>query len=141
VDYELDELGLWRRKIAYNASGQIIQRSEGKVNQRERYLSLGNRSFDYDANGNRIREADEEKHLKIHTYDYANRLVRVEKLNDKHQVLQTIEYEYDAFGRQVLKRTCKENKTQEFKRVWIGNQLIEEWENSRIAKSFIYGNR
>ena len=57
------------------------------------------------------------------------------------RVVQTIEYAYDAFNRQVLKRITKDGETREYVRVWNGGQLIEEWEDGKLAKSFTYGAR
>lgn len=131
VVYELAPTGIWQRKTTRDAHGQTLEQDEGAANQRERYLYLGNRRFEYDPNGNRTREEDDtnrDESNKRYSYDYANRLVRVESMDTNGQVVQTIEYAYDTFGRQVLKRITQNGSTRAFKRVWSGSRLIEERE-------------
>ncbi|MDQ3773815.1 MAG: DUF6531 domain-containing protein [Pseudomonadota bacterium] len=144
VVYELSPTGIWQRKTTRDANGQTLEQAEGVANQRERYLYLGNRRFEYDANGNRIREEDganRDEATKRYSYDHANRLMRVERVTADGQVVQTVEYSYDTFGRQVLKRITQDGTTSELARIWNGTQLAEEWEDGRLAKSFVYGGR
>jgi YD repeat-containing protein len=144
VLYELSPTGIWQLKTTRDANGQPLEQAEGAVNQREAYLSLGKRHFEYDANGNRIFEEngeDNENVKKRYRYDYANRLVRVESLDVNGLVVQIIEYAYDAFNRQVLKRITKGEETREYVRVWNGSQLLEEWQDGKLTTSFTYGAR
>ena len=144
VLYELSPTGIWQLKVTRDANGHLLEQAEGAASQRESYLSLGNRHFEYDANGNRLLEEDGEdnhKTKKKYSYDYANRLVGVESLDANGQVVKIIEYAYDAFNHQVLKRITKDGETREYVRVWNGRQLIEEWEAGKLAKSFTYGAR
>ena len=142
VLYELSSTGIWQLKMTRDANGQTLDQDMGAANARETYSFLGNRHFEYDANGNRLIEKDGEDHDKPkrkYRYDYANRLVGVESLDANGLVVQTIEYAYDAFNHQVLKRITKDGETREYNRVWNGSQLIEEWEDGKLAKSFSYG--
>jgi hypothetical protein len=84
---------------------------------------------------------DNENVKKRYRYDYANRLVRVESLDVNGLVVQIIEYAYDAFNRQVLKRITKGEETREYVRVWNGSQLLEEWQDGKLTTSFTYGAR
>ncbi|MDO8937752.1 MAG: DUF6531 domain-containing protein [Methylicorpusculum sp.] len=140
VLYELSPTGIWQLKTTQDANAQLLEQAEGAANQREAYLSLGSRHFEYDANGNRISEENENV-KKRYRYDYANRLVGVESVAENGRVIQTIEYAYDAFDRQILKRITKDGATQEFVRVWKDSQLIEEWQDGKLTKSFTYGAR
>jgi|GEM_PF-901329 len=144
VLYELGPTGIWQLKTTRDGDGQILKQDTGAANAREAYLSLGDRIFEYDANGNRILEEnseDNESAKKQYGYDYANRLVRVESLDTNGRVVQTIEYAYDAFNRQVLKRITKDEETREYVRVWNDSQFIEEWQDGKLTKSFTYGAR
>jgi YD repeat-containing protein len=144
VLYDLSRTGIWRRKTTRNASELTLKTVDGVVNQREAYLSLGNRRFEYDINGNRVLDenvVDGEHNQKRYGHDYLNRLVRVESLDADGQVVQTINYSYDAFNRQVLKRITQQGITKVFARLWNGSQLAEELEDGRLANSFIYGAR
>jgi hypothetical protein len=138
--YELSSTGFWRVKTTRDANGKTLEQDAGTANAREAYVSLGNRHFEYDANGNRILEGNgDENAKKRFSYDYADRLVRVENL-DKKKVVQSLEYAYDAFNRQILKRLSNGHGTIETRRTWAGEQLIEEIEGDRLARSFIYGS-
>jgi YD repeat-containing protein len=144
VFYELSPAGIWQLKTTRDGNGQTLEQAEGRANEREAYLSLGSSRFGYDANGNRILEEngeDKENAKKRYEYDYANRLVRVENLDASEQIVQSIEYVYDTFDRQVVKRITRNGDTKEYLRIWDGSQLIEEWEDGKLAKSFTYGAR
>src|SRR5262249_29206124 len=52
-----------------------------------------------------------------------------------------IEYTYDAFGRQVTRRVTDADGERHCLRVWNGRQLLEEWEDGRLSRSFVYGAR
>jgi YD repeat-containing protein len=144
VIYELGPTGTWQRQTVRDANGQTLEQADGVVNQREQYVSLGDRRFEYDANGNRVLEesgSGSEHPFKRYRYDYANRMVGAELLDSDGQIVQRIDYSYDAFGRQVLKRISKDGRTSELIRFWNGRQLAEEWEDGRLVRSFVYGGR
>jgi YD repeat-containing protein len=142
VQYELDPVGTWQKQTTLNPEGQTLFQLEGKTNQRDVYQSLGERHFTYDANGNRsLEENDPDANCpkKLYTYDYANRLIKVECLVANGNVNEATDYTYDAFSRQVLKRLTNAQGEQETARVWNDSQLIEEWEGDNLARSFVYG--
>jgi YD repeat-containing protein len=142
VLYELSPTGTWERTTTRDVNGQVLEQAEGATNPREAYESLGHRRFEYDANGNRVQEDNLDENLqKRYNYDYANRLERIESLTAAGQVVQTIEYAYDAWNRQVLKRMTRDGEVKEYVRVWNGSQLIEEWEGDKLVKSLAYGAR
>lgn len=142
--YELNPTGAWDRKTTKDAAGNVLEQVLARINQRERYISLGNRRFQYDTNGNRILEDSSQANgssAKRYTYDHANRLIRVEKLDGHGQPTQSIDYTYDAFGRQVRRSFRQDNTTRETVRVWNGDHLLEEWEDGKLVRSFVYGSR
>jgi hypothetical protein len=52
-----------------------------------------------------------------------------------------VEYEYDAFSRQMARRVTDSTGARELARVWTGPRLIEEWEDDKAARSIIYADR
>ncbi|MES0096634.1 DUF6531 domain-containing protein [Mesorhizobium sp. M0019] len=143
VIYKLSRSGTWQSKITRDGHGQTLEQDVGVANERDVYLSLGKYRFEYDANGNRTLEEDQtgEGRSKKFSYDYANRLIRIDTLARSGMIAETIEYAYDTNNRQVLKRLTKDGRAREFVRVWNGDQLIEEWIDGKLAKSVTYGAR
>jgi YD repeat-containing protein len=144
ITYTLDGVGAWREKTTVDAAGRIVTREEGVTNARGGYQSFGPRVFEYDASGNRVLErvrGETGAGGNRYSYDYANKLQNVQCMNADGIVTQSVAYDYDAFGRQVRKRITAMNEIREYERVWNGNQLIEEWEQGRLARSFVYGAR
>ena len=139
--FELDHRGAWHRKTVRSSGGETIDELDAVFNVRGGVTSVGRHRFFYDANGNRVRQSSgggdgAESHYR---YDYANRLTRVELVDASGALLRTIEYAYDAFGRQVQKRLTDESHVSLVDRVWHGRQLVEEWEGGNLARSFQYG--
>jgi YD repeat-containing protein len=143
VLYELSPTGTWQRRITRGSSGETQESLEGKANRRERYTSLGDRRFEYDANGNTLFEAGRphSRAANRYRYDHANRLVRMEALAGDGGVLRVVEYDYDALGRQVGKRSIEDGSTRAFSHFWSGNRLVEVWADGTLAKGFVYGAR
>ena len=143
VDYEVGPEGTWRRKVVRESDGQIRMLQRGFTNDRQGYSIRGDHPLEYDANGNRVFEAGRNGNwvTKRLTYDYANRPICVEFLNAAGRSARTIQYTYDVFGRQTRKNVSGEGRDYESVRVWNGRQLIEEWENGNLARSFVYGPR
>jgi YD repeat-containing protein len=142
--YDLSPGGIWQRKTSRNGSGQTPEVLAGTANRRGAYLSLGSRHFRYDANGNRVSEEGGEAggpDRKQFSYDAANRLVGATSVGADGRVVQEVEYAYDTFGRQVMKRVSRDGVTKSYALVWHGSQLIEEWEDGELAKTFTYGAR
>lgn len=77
----------------------------------------------YDDNGNLL---NDDKHS--YTYDYNNKLVRADE--------STGTYKYDALGRRIAKNTPDENLTY----YYVGDQMVEEYNNGVLKASYLYGN-
>jgi YD repeat-containing protein len=140
-DYELSPTGVWTRVTTRAAStGETVSQTV-TVNQREAYVSIDGTRYAYDANGNRIEEtpSDVDGSAKRLTYDHDHRLVRVDIFSPDGGLGKTIELAYDAFGHQVRRRVTNEGESREYTRVWSGDQLIEEWEDGALVRSFVHG--
>jgi hypothetical protein len=81
------------------------------------------------------------KDRRRYSYDYANRLVSIESPSEGDGALEAIEYIYDAFGRQAIRRHIQNGIKRESVYLWNGKQLTEEWQDGSLARSFVYGNR
>jgi hypothetical protein len=120
----------------------VLERLSGTTNARQAYVMLGARRFAYDANGNRILETQDDGSVTTWwSYDYANRPVKVEFVDADGRVPAVVDYAYDAFGRQVSRRAADADGERNCVRVWNGRQLIEEWEDGKLSRSFVYGAR
>lgn len=140
VDYDYSPTGTWERLQAFQ-NGHLVSGAEGETNPRHAYETLGAYKFDYDANGNRISADNNALDKKRFQYDYANRLVRLERLDSEGNPFRTVEYDYDAFSRQVRRRQfdrASGGRT-EIQRVWVGQHAVEEWRGGVVNKSFVYG--
>jgi YD repeat-containing protein len=136
--YEYFPEGKWSRRV--DRTGQVVEESTGTVDSRNRYQSFGKYTFSYDSNGNRIRKESSNPGYCLYTYDDANRLIKVECYDIKAQLVQSIEYFYDALGRQIRKVVAgAADMSTEYTYVWIGSLLAEEYENGKLARSYIYG--
>ncbi len=111
VRYELGPAGTWSTRTIIGPTGGTVEHISSQTNERHGYRRLGHRQFEYDFNGNRTFEfenSNENSKKTKYLYDYANRLVGVRCCNTEDKVVQTIEYVYDAFSRQVLKHQTDE---------------------------------
>jgi YD repeat-containing protein len=146
VSYELAASGLWQLKTIRDTSGQVLKKTTARADDQGRYRILGDTRFTYDANGNRTleergAEGDSGATKRRFRYDYANRLTGFELTNGSGQLVESLEYAYDTFNRQIRKRRIKGKATTEIRRTWDGMQLIEEYEKDRFARSFLHGAR
>jgi YD repeat-containing protein len=139
VRYELGPSGLWQRKTTREGSGRVMEDVAAVPTSRGSYLSVGGRWFRHDANGNRIEEGDGAGGRTRYAYDQADRLVQVERIGTSGAILSSIQYGYDALGRQVSRRVTRDGSTRTRERVWDGTRLIEEWENGRLVTSLVHG--
>jgi YD repeat-containing protein len=141
TSYEHFAEGAWKRRVDVDGRGGT-EENLGTVNQRNRYLQFGNTRFAYDANGNCLRkESSNRDGYCLYTYDQDNRLIKAECHDGGGRITQTIEYFYDALGRQVRKVvTDKNGVVTEYAFVWAGSLLIEEYENGVLARTYVYGN-
>jgi len=60
VQYDLSPAGIWQHKTVRDGTGRIVASLDGQTNDRDASRTLGSRRFAYDANGNRILEANGE---------------------------------------------------------------------------------
>lgn len=132
--------GKWSRRVDRDGSGHVVEESVATVDSRNRYQRFGKYTFSYDRNGNRIRKESANPGFCLYTYDDANRLIKVECYDANARLIQTIEYFYDALGRQIRKVvTDAVGTSTEYTYVWIGSLLAEEYENGTLARSYVYG--
>ena len=142
VEFDLNPSGLLKRIITRDGNGKILSSQGGVESDINNYLSLGDRKYEYDRNGNRIREdreSQDEFTEKKCTFNYSNRITNIELLDSEGHVIKTVEYKYDVFGRQIRLRITDDQGSNEFTRIWNGRQLIEERQNGKLVKSYLYG--
>jgi YD repeat-containing protein len=133
--------GSWKQRVDVDGQGQVIEEQIGTIDQRNNYQSFGKLYFLYDANGNCIRKGKSNPGYCDNTYDQDNRLIKCECYDSKGNKTQTIEYFYDSLGRQIRKVvTDRRGEITETTYVWLGNILIEEYENGVLVRSYLYGN-
>ncbi len=138
--YEYFAVGRWRRRVDLDGGGQVLSQSAATVDSRNRYRRFGKYVFAYDRNGNCVRKESANAGFCLYTYDDANRLVKVECYDARAQLVQTIEYFYDALGRQTRKLvTDAAGVSTETTYVWIGSLLAEEYENGTLVRTYVHG--
>jgi hypothetical protein len=138
--YEYFPEGRWSRRIDVDGSGQVLSESLGELDVLNRYRHFGKYSFSYDGNGNCVRKESANPGFCLYTYDGANRLIKVECYDANAHLVRTIEYFYDALGRQTRKVvTDAAGVSTEFTYVWIGSLLAEEYENGVLMRTYVYG--
>ena len=99
----------WKEKYKHDGASNIIERQDawGDVpfayDAANRLVKLGNISYEYDANGNLVREVNG-KETKRYEYNAENRLVGVYiKSSDRYKREQPlVKYKYDGLGRKVV---------------------------------------
>lgn len=94
----------------YNQGNQLIEQSWQNQNS-HRDHNDGKTEYTYDKNGNLIKKVEPKKpfHIKtttLYTYDFENRLVKVE-IQRGHQE-KVVAFTYDPFGRRLSKSVLKE---------------------------------
>ncbi|MGH9966948.1 MAG: DUF6531 domain-containing protein [Pyrinomonadaceae bacterium] len=137
--YEYFEEGQWRRRVDVDGDGNVLLDSTGEEDERGRYRTFGGRTFAYDASGNCISRRTSNPGLCLYTYDQNDRLTKAEFFDVLGNRIQTIEYFYDALGRQVRKVvTGRTGEQTEYTYVWAGNTLLEEYENGRLVRTYVY---
>lgn len=100
---------------------------------RNRPGQVGNETTDWDANGNLKAKGD----LRF-TYDYLNRLVKVERQVDENTRVTVAKYTYDPLNRRVLRQVGAEV----YRTVWDGWRPIEEYLDSdggALVSRRVYG--
>ena len=76
-------------------------------------------------------EPDTAPSLEMSSYDYANRLASVSRVDNDQPI--KIEYEYGPLGRQLYRRVVDDpgsGEVSEEKRVWDGVRLLEMYEDN-----------
>jgi YD repeat-containing protein len=140
TSYEHFPEGSWKRRLDIDGLGQIIADAKGTINQLNKYQRFGSLSFQYDANGNCIKKGKANPGYCLYTYDYDNKLIKVECYGSDGVRTKIIEYFYDLLVRQVRKVVTDQNGTiTEYTYVWAGKLLIEEYENGVLVCSYLYG--
>lgn len=118
--YQFDPLG---NRIKVVENGVTTNYTSNRING---YSSIsGGISFtpQYDANGNLLNDTDHQ-----YKFDFNNKLNGV----DTNLAI----YAYDALGRRISKTTSFD--TVSF--YYVGDQMVEEYNNNKLAANYIYGN-
>ena len=140
VHYALGPSGLWQAKTTRDGSGRVLEQARAEATPRENYVAIGERHFRHDANANRIEDdGGEGGDRRRYAYDQDDRLARAERVSPAGAVVESIEYGYDALGRQVSRRLSRGGSTRTSERVWDGTRLAEEWEDGRPVQSLVFG--
>jgi YD repeat-containing protein len=141
VQYALTPAGTWSEVTTLGPQGQVQSQASGSTNQRDQYVSLGGRSFTYDKNGNRVGETGLTGAVaeKRYQYDGFDRLVGVTCLDTQGGAVSSIEYVYDALNRAIQRTYTRGRTTTVTNRYWLDDRLLEEWENGRVVRSYVYG--
>jgi YD repeat-containing protein len=141
VQFQRNPLGRWSEVRTLDSSGNIVDDVIPTTNARDRYVTFGTTTWGYDLNGNRTSQTVAGGGRREYTYDFAHRLVRVVDLAPNGEVVQTIDYTYDAFGRQIGKRKTQGKTVESTTRVWAGRQLLEEHVDGAPARVYAYGGQ
>ncbi|MBI5716982.1 MAG: RHS repeat protein [Burkholderiales bacterium] len=138
--YEHFPEGPWRRRRDLDSRGVVIADQRGTIDERNRYRRFGGTSFVNDAAGNTVRKGTDNPGFWLYTYDALGRLTKAERFDVNGRRIQTIEYEYDALGRQVRKTvTDRDGAATVTEYVWSGSTLLEEYENGVLVRTYVYG--
>lgn len=120
------ELDAMNRVEKINSASLSIEASTDRM---QRYAQYGNRSFEYNENGNRVTEVDQDSEhcrTKVYEYDAQNRLIKVICRNEGGEETKRIELTYDSSNRVVQKQVTKNGKTITTTYVWWNNFLIQK---------------
>ncbi|MDY7068929.1 putative deoxyribonuclease RhsC [Pseudomonas extremaustralis] len=121
-----------QERFAHDPAGNLLMQNRPgpDIVAGNRLTSQGDRSYDYDAFGNLIRERRGRGHALVteYRYDCQHRLIGITQPNG-----QTASYCYDPFGRRISK-TVDEVTTEFF---WQGDKLIAEHHAGR-HRSYLY---
>jgi RHS repeat-associated protein len=121
-----------QERFAHDPAGNLLMQNRPgpDIVAGNRLTSQGDRSYDYDAFGNLIRERRGRGHALVteYRYDCQHRLIGITQPNG-----QTASYRYDPFGRRISK-TVDEVTTEFF---WQGDKLIAEHHADR-HRSYLY---
>ncbi len=120
ANYFYDSLG---SRNGVKANGSTTSYLHNNLNQ---YTSVGGTNYSYNDNGNLTNDGTYKYY-----YDCENRLINVNDQNDSP----VASYKYDYQGQRVSK-TVGGTTT---RYVYDGDQIVAEYENSSLARKFIYG--
>ncbi len=154
--------GLWKRKAEFDGNRVLQKESIGTLTSLNGYDRFGNLSFEYDKNGNItfIGENDSQSaplplqtakslvgrnkkstgNYWLYQYDEHNRLIKATECDFSGNVIQVVEYFYDASSR-LIKRIVTDAKgaITEYRYVYAGGLLIEEYVNGQLTLVYVYG--
>jgi YD repeat-containing protein len=131
----------WKRRTDVDGQGNIIGKRIGTINELSNYERFGEIAFAYDLNGNCIRKGTPNPGHCDYIYDQYNRLIKATCYDAAGNTSETREYFYDCCDRQVRKVVTDQNgKVTEYTYVWMGNKLLEEYENGVLVRTYCYGN-
>ncbi|MEU9961256.1 DUF6531 domain-containing protein [Streptomyces sp. NPDC050982] len=136
--YELLPEGLWARRVDRDGNGATLADRSGDVDDRNRYRRFGDEDLETDATGDVVRRTGPHGTC-LYTYDTEHRLVRLECFDPTGQLRLVVAYSYDALSRLVSRTvTDAAGVTTEHAYVWAGDVLLEEYENSVLARTYIH---
>lgn len=120
--WQYDKIGNWTYT---NQNGVEETRT---VNDDNEYTAVTGMSPSYNDDGNLIADG-----TLTYIYDWANRLVEVQSASQS-----IVKYTYDALNRRVLKIDPQTSDVRLF--VYDGNQVIEEYFNTTLERSYVYNS-
>jgi YD repeat-containing protein len=136
--YEYFPEGGWQRRLDLDGQVQVLDEQIGTIDSLNRYEAFGVVTFLYDAKGNCTRKITSATGECIYTYDQQDRLIKSECFDAQGTFTQSIEYFYDALGRQTRKVVTDQAGVTTLTYVWLGMTLLEEFENGVSVRTYIY---
>jgi RHS repeat-associated protein len=129
--YDVDPVLNYRsvQRTMQTPETSVTTTATSAVNNRNQYLTFGGQSLSYDANGNLKQRPGASL-----SYDAANRLAKAVLENGT-----SIDNLYDAFGRKVRSTTKFGVETRTIDYVLSGDQVVEEYNNSKLAARYVRG--
>ncbi|MFL6603175.1 MAG: DUF6531 domain-containing protein [Steroidobacteraceae bacterium] len=131
--------GAWA-EIKSSRAGGPETREAAATNALDQYVTIGKSVYEYDARGNRVvARLQNAGGQARYEYDYANRLSVVRRFDNGGHTLLEINYAYDPFGRQICKRVRERGVLREWRRLWDGRRLAQEFCNDGTSTTYTYG--
>jgi len=144
------------RQYGYDAASRLVSASLDSTNYNYSYDPVGNRTeesqahdssnrlnedatytYEYDNRGNLTRKIDKSSGARNdYSYNALNQLIAFSHYPDSTATSEdiTASYAYDAVGRRVQKTV--NSQTTEYH--WLGSELIAEYQNNQVIKTYSY---
>ncbi|MFH0790210.1 MAG: LamG-like jellyroll fold domain-containing protein [Candidatus Omnitrophota bacterium] len=137
--WQYDEAGNW---VSTTQNGPYNDDINRLVNSDNEYTYIHPRRYiDYDADGNLKNRRTDSIIGKQYVYDWANRLIEIWDIYEHwgYPNLLKSSYTYDALNRKVTQYQYMWGPYQTVSFIHDANQVIEEYVDSALARSYVYG--